>query len=364
MKKLLFIVISMPEYRISFFKGVAAKINTDFCCLDIEGAVKTYGIDTKEQLKDLSVIVPQNMDDVVNILSGGNYTHVVIPSVDTTSLYKLDRLLLGVAKAKHIRTVYWSENWIAPISTMSMKKRIRTFVRKELIGNISRQCNVCIAAGTKAARFFAMIGVGENRIKTAYDSSTNPNSASVNIRKRHSIEVEETIILYLGRLIERKGLHLLIEAVSNMQEYNKPLILVGGEYNEYAERCKQRAETLGVKIIFAGLVSPNERASYFEQSDVFVLPSYFLDGQIEAWGLTINECLETGTPVVATTAVGAAYDLLDGKSGLMVKENDIGELQKGISACLNIHDARDNCRNTAKSFSVEQMVNSFFAALP
>ena len=97
---------------------------------------------------------------------------------------------------------------------------------------------------------------------------------------------------------------------------------------------------------------------------MFVLPSYAYLGTSEAWGLTVNEALEQGTPVVATTVVGAAYDLLDGNCGDMVEENNIESLANGIRKYLRIdkNDIENVCIEKYSMYSVENMANGFYNA--
>ena len=116
-------------------------------------------------------------------------------------------------------------------------------------------------------------------------------------------------------------------------------------------------------IKFIGLVSPKERKTYFKESDVFVLPSFSLGGTIEAWGLTVNEALEQGTPVVSTNVVGAAFDLLDGECGMMVPERNVTDMSKAISHFLLISDKEKLykiCQSRYERFSVDNMACSFY----
>ena len=122
-------------------------------------------------------------------------------------------------------------------------------------------------------------------------------------------------------MIRRKGLHILIDAIKELNmEHDDIYLIAGGKETDYLNDCLQFAKLNGVNnVIYVGMINPMDRKSFYLDSDVFVLPSFFEDGSVEAWGLTINEALECNTPVVSTTAVGAAYDMLDGHNGIMVK---------------------------------------------
>ena len=74
--------------------------------------------------------------------------------------------------------------------------------------------------------------------------------------------------------------------------------------------------------------------------------------------------MEYGLPVVATSAVGAAYDLIEnGYNGYVVEENNINALEEGILKVIkndnnNLFEA--NCKATATKYSVYNMAKEFF----
>ena len=112
----------------------------------------------------------------------------------------------------------------------------------------------------------------------------------------------------MGRLVSRKGCQDLIQAFQYYIKYQHCILLIAGDGPEYSV-CTQLADN-NKKIIFTGLVQPMNRRFFYEQADVFVLPSRCEGGVIEAWGLTVNEALECGVPVVVSDVVGAGYDLI------------------------------------------------------
>ena len=91
-------------------------------------------------------------------------------------------------------------------------------------------------------------------------------------------------------------------------------------------------------VLFAGPTNPNYVADLYRQADVFVLPSYyFMEMKYEAWGLVINEAISMGLPIITTTAVGAAFDLvIDGHNGFVVRDNDIIELNKAMEKIISL----------------------------
>lgn len=113
-----------------------------------------------------------------------------------------------------------------------------------------------------------------------------------------------------------------------------------------------------------GKVNPCWRASYFACADAFVLPSCMNDGQIEVWGLAVNESLQAGVPVIATDCVGAAHDLLDETVGAVVPQGDDIALADAICKVLDANHDRPMsgaCRIRAEEYSTENMAKGFYS---
>lgn len=90
-----------------------------------------------------------------------------------------------------------------------------------------------------------------------------------------------------------------------------------------------------------------------------MLPYYPQKGIIEAWGLTVNEALEAGCPVISIDAIGSSYDLLDDISGIQIKSDDVGELSWTIENIKTNKEVREHCKNIANRYSVEKMADEF-----
>ncbi len=101
----------------------------------------------------------------------------------------------------------------------------------------------------------------------------------------------ERIVLYAGRLVEYKGLHILIRAMKNV---NARLIVLGdGEDRNYFERL---AGVLGVNAEFKGKVSNKEKKEWMRRARMLVLPA---NSRLEAFGIVMLEAMACKTPVIA-----------------------------------------------------------------
>ena len=288
-----------------------------------------------------------------------NYDLVILPPADTFKEFLIGLIFAVLCKMYKKKCIYWTEHWEAPVKEQSFLRFGFNITKHIEIGILSRLADKCIASGTKASEFYRSIGIKDDKIEVAIDSSTSPQSTeTVNFRATYGIPDTDEVILYFGRIVERKGLNFLLKAYKAMEKKNKWLIVCGE--GAFLPTAKKYVEENNLShVIFTGKIQPKTRKSYYERADVFVLPSYPRKGSVEIWGLTVNEALEAGTPVVATNAVGAAYDLLDGKNGIMVEHSSAVKLKEAIEKYVNKDMFKENCKETANRYSVHNMAQTF-----
>ena len=363
MYNILFVHNAIPEYRYAFFKHLSDLVNLQLYITESEVASKIYNFKSNIP-SELDIIYAKNYQDIIDEIYKSNYDCVVLPPLDNLRQLTFAFMAFHACRKRKVHIAYWTEKWEANSDLQPFAKRIKNFLQAKAITFFAKKSDVCIAAGIKQKQYLLNNGIEESKIKIAIDSSTSPkNMDFVNIRNEYKIQDNSRIILFLGRLIKRKGCQLLVDAVSKLNSDNWNLhLLVCGVGDEEAF-LKNEIMTKNLQnITFCGKIQPNQRAAYFAQSDVFVLPSYTCEGVIEAWGLTCNEALEQGTPVIATTAVGAAHDLADGKCCLMVEENNVEALAEALRQILSDESLEKCCKERYALFSVRQMAESFYKA--
>ncbi len=358
--KVLFIHNALPEYRIAFFQKLSNLVDLHILITDKGLASKVYGL-TFQDNSNLNVSYMDKRAEIRQFLLNADYDIVVLPPVDTPFQWLCAWTAYQICRDKSIKFVYWTEKWEPAKGKQPIIKQFKNMVQSAMIGYFAKRANRCVAAGSRSFQYLAKIGVGKSHISIAYDSSTSPSEKdSVDVREKYGIDSQNKIILYLGRIVERKGCDDLLSAFYIIKQHipNVTLLVCGD--GSQLKLCKEIAKQIDNKnIIFGGKIEPRDRAEYYKQSDVFVLPSYSLGGVIEAWGLTVNEALEQGTPVVSTTAVGAAYDLADGKCCLMVEEHSACKLAEGITKILQSEDLSKECLQKYLIFSVDNMALAF-----
>lgn len=359
--KILFIHNSVPEYRIEFWKSLSSKLSLELLITNVGLDDKIYGLDkdtTELNIKYWNIDLLKTINKDIS-----NYTTIILPPADTIKEYLIGLIFLFLCKLNNIKCVYWTEKWEADWNLQPIFKKSKNMIHRFMIGSLARFSDQCIASGSKSYQYLVMNRVKARKINIVYDSSTsNSTSNYIDFYEKYSLPQQAKVILYFGRIVKRKGLMQLIQAMEIIRDDNVWLI-VSGE-GDHESECKKYIKDNGIKnIVFTGKIQPVERKAYYERADVFVLPSYSYGGTIEAWGLTVNEALESGTPVVSTTAVGSAYDLLDGLNGVMISECNISELVDAIRNFIYHKDSnlvKIYCAECAKKYSVENMALGFY----
>jgi glycosyltransferase involved in cell wall biosynthesis len=134
-------------------------------------------------------------------------------------------------------------------------------------------------------------------------------------------------LVFLGQLVERKGLHVLMEALKGVTAPWE-LLLVGGDWNagEYPQRIKQLANAAGwgSRVIFEN--HRQDIGAILSTADIFVLPSLS-----EARPRSIIEAMSLGLPVVASDAGGIPSLITDGTTGLLSRAGDAASLADALT---------------------------------
>jgi glycosyltransferase involved in cell wall biosynthesis len=156
---------------------------------------------------------------------------------------------------------------------------------------------------------------------------------------------EDRLVLFLGRLSQKKSPDLLLKAFADLgkaglsQPSQTHLAFVGPDESGMKARLQQMAESFQVasRVHFTGPLEGDAKWAAYRDADVFVLPS-----QNENFGNTAAEAVAVGTPVVVTENCGIA-PLLAGTAGLVVKHDEV-QLQNALIRLLDDEVLRRSLR--------------------
>jgi glycosyltransferase involved in cell wall biosynthesis len=144
-------------------------------------------------------------------------------------------------------------------------------------------------------------------------------------------------ILFLGNIMERKGLHTLLEAVKRLA-FNFQLDIIGSltAEPEYAKAMQQQVAVNGLSamIHFHGALDNAPLVKKLKQAHILALPSSY-----EGFGIVYLEGMGFGLPAIGTTAGAAAEIIADGETGFLIQPGDSSALAARLDALAMNRDA-------------------------
>jgi glycosyltransferase involved in cell wall biosynthesis len=137
---------------------------------------------------------------------------------------------------------------------------------------------------------------------------------------------------FIGRLIEAKGLPLIVEALTMLPEYCQAIFIGSGPMKSELE---EQAARLGVadRVIFKPGVPTYEVPRELERFDVHVLPSLTRNNWKEQFGRTLAEAMSCETPVIGSSSGEIPYVI--GDDGLVFAEGNAQELAACVRKLLD-----------------------------
>ncbi|MCU0974492.1 MAG: glycosyltransferase family 4 protein [Burkholderiales bacterium] len=141
------------------------------------------------------------------------------------------------------------------------------------------------------------------------------------------------LILFVGRMVEEKGIRDLIDAVGLLRETlpDVRVVLVGDGQDRREAEAYAAAAGLANRVNFTGWVQPAEVPSYMAAADVFVGPSRRApNGWIEAQGLTYLEAMIARVPVIATRLGGVVDSVIPDRTGLLVDQQAPDQIARAV----------------------------------
>jgi glycosyltransferase involved in cell wall biosynthesis len=159
------------------------------------------------------------------------------------------------------------------------------------------------------------------------------------------------LLLSVGHLIERKGHHLVIEALAALlPQHPDARAVIVGEGEERA-RLEALARRLGVadRVMLTGSLPQTDLPRWYSAADVLVLAS-----SREGWANVLLEAMACGTPVVATNIWGTPEVVASPQAGVLVEGRSGAGLAAGVERLLGARPAPGDVRTYAEGFSWDE----------
>jgi len=183
---------------------------------------------------------------------------------------------------------------------------------------MGRRFDFILAMGQRGVRWFKFCGYPEPRIfPFTYVTDRLAHDSRTEFRKSFRF-------LFVGQLISRKGVDLLLKALEKIPHAELSVIGDGSEtecLHELARRCG-----VADRIFWFGKMDAARVQTHIIDADVLVLPS-----REDGWGAVVNESLMAGTPAVCSTACGASELIRHPWLGTVFQANHVASLAEAMA---------------------------------
>lgn len=186
-----------------------------------------------------------------------------------------------------------------------------------------------------------------------------PNGIDTELFTPQASSQEIKRLIYIGYLVEHKGVQVLLEALSKVGDSSLKLSIVGdGAYKEELQNLTSEYH-LEEQVEFLGSKTPSEVAQLLKEHDALVHPSF-----IESFGITVIEAMASGLPVLATRNGGSEYIVTE-ETGIIVPPKDSDAFAHGIRELISSDWDREHIREYAtQNYDIRNIVKKTISLYP
>jgi glycosyltransferase involved in cell wall biosynthesis len=350
----------LPDYRLPLYELLAQRLGVELYCFGGEGHYVPASLRDLDRQIERARFPAHRLSHQRDAAALARSHEAVIAS--TAGRVALPAAYLGARRAR-VPFVLWASLWRHPRTPAHVASL-------PLMRKIYRRSAAVVTYGTHVSKYVARIR------GRAEDVFVAPQAVEAHLFGR-TVTAEETgawreqaqaadgpLVLFVGRLVEDKGVRVLLDAWRRARTHGAALCLVG---DGPLASDPALAGAPGVKLL--GHAERAELPVAYAAADLVVVPSIATRRFLEPWGLVCNEAMHQGRPVVATTAVGAAAGGLvrDGETGLVVRAGAPEALAAALERLIGDPALRERlgarAREAVREYSYERAAGAFAQAL-
>jgi glycosyltransferase involved in cell wall biosynthesis len=208
----------------------------------------------------------------------------------------------------------------------------RFWPAKRVVKQVLKQARLVVAQSTNTAENARAYHGFQGRIEIIplglIDCEVPPAT-----RQSFGLRDDDLVLLTIGRLVARKGVHFLIDALAAIPDPRVRLVVCGDGWQRPALEQQVAELGLGERVLFVGHVSDERKFQLLELADVFVMASVH-----EGFGIVFLEAMSRGLPIIATNVGGQTDFLQPSRNAILVPHRDRGALTDAI---VQFHDDAD-----------------------
>lgn len=253
--------------------------------------------------------------------------------IDQIKEFRADAVLVfGWAYKSHLKVIRYFKGkkpvfFRGDSTLLDEQGGIKSILKSILLKWVYRHVNHAFYTGINNKAYFKKYGLKEQQLSFAPHSVDNERFAAgrsaeaTALRQELSIDEDELLVLFAGKLEDKKSPLLLLEAFIKLDQSKKHLMFVGN--GELEAELKSKAGN-AANIHFIDFQNQSYMPVAYQACDLFCLPS---KGPGETWGLAVNEAMACGKAVLVSNKVGCAVDLVRGEyNGTIFQSNNIEDI--------------------------------------
>lgn len=234
------------------------------------------------------------------------------------------------------RLLIWSESTLKDKRTTSQwKNKLKLWMVKKAEGYIvpgKAQKDYLLYLGAKNEN----VWLAPNAVDTHFFSSVSELYRQDREGLKQKLNLSGMILLFVGRLIDEKGVPELLAAFQELQTLKSVTLVIVGDGPQsqmYQDYCRQYSLNT---VVFSGFQNQNALVQYYAIADIFVFPT-----RTDPWGLVLNEAMAASLPIVCSSAAGAVDDLVEqGGNGFIFPVGDVTRFAEALQQLVDDDDLR------------------------
>lgn len=180
------------------------------------------------------------------------------------------------------------------------------------------------------------------------------------IRKEKWSIMDKYIAVFVGGIIPRKGIDILIRAAKLMPS-SVGVYVVGGQPTKDLIKLMYKLDVKNVH--FHDFVPPKDIYQYLRYSDIFVFPTRY-----DIWGLVVNEAVSQGLPIITTKKCVAGLELVkEGQNGFLIESDDYKIMADKVRYLINneglLYKYGEASLKIAMPYTIENMGRKYAEAI-
>jgi len=283
------------------------------------------------------------VNNTANDPGSHHFKGIVNPDlIDRLKSWQPDGLLVyGWAYASHLKVLSYFKGrakiYFRGDSTLLDETHgIRRFLKTFFLTWVFRHVDQALYVGTNNKAYFKRYGLKDAQLSFAPHAIDIERFAATGkgkgqfLRQQLGIKKESTVILFAGKMEEKKMPELLLEAFIALKQPDTHLVFAGeGVLRSALEESAGGHQ----QVHFLPFQNQSQMPGVYDVCDLFCLPS---KGPGETWGLAVNEAMACGKAVLVSDKVGCAADLvIPGITGEIFRSADRRDLSAKLNSLIN-----------------------------